>query len=208
MSIIGYARVSRPSQDLRSQVDLLIEAGCTMIFGEKASGSNINRKELQNCLEFIREGDTLVVYHIDRLSRIAKDTHDIYHKIKEKGVKLLILSDLAMETDTANGKLMFGIKANIAEHDRNLDIEKIKNGLVSARARGHFGGKGFSLSVEQMALLAKMHADTSISIGTIAKTFKISKCTVHDYVARAKAGGLYPGHTVNIPIIPERMARK
>lgn len=208
MAIIGYARVSRPDQDLRSQVDLLIKAGCIMIFSEKASGSNINRKELQSCLDFLKTGDTLIVNHIDRLSRIAKDTHDIDHRLKEKGVKLLILTDPDMETETANGKLIFGMKANIAEHERNLTIERTKRGMASARARGNFGGPRFKLTFEQMIVLAKMHADISNSVATIARTFKISKWLVHRYVDLAKAAGVYPGHVVNIPIIPERMARK
>lgn len=205
---IGYARVSRPTQTLRSQVDLLIKAGCVMIFSEKDSGANINRKELQNCLEFLKEGDTLVIYHIDRLSRIAKDTKDINAKLKERGIKLFVLTDPTMETDTAHGKLVFGIKAEIAEHQRNLDIEKIKDGLASARARGKHGGKAFALTLEQMIALAKMHADPENSIAMLCRTFKLKKHAIYKYVRRAKAAGVYPGHEVNIPIIPERMARK
>lgn len=206
--IIGYARVSRPEQNLRSQADLLFKAGCVMIFSEKASGANINRKELQNCLEFLKEGDTLIVCDIDRLSRIAKDTRDINAKLKEKNIKLISLSDPSMETDTAHGKLIFGIKAEIAEHQRNQAIEKTKAGLASARARGYFGGQKHRLSLEQVQLLAKMYADTSNEIRAICKTFKISRATMYRYIDIAKAGGLYPGHEVAIPIIPDRMARK
>jgi DNA invertase Pin-like site-specific DNA recombinase len=135
LAIIGYARVSTTEQNLYRQMDALNEVICEKIFEEKISGKDTNRPELQKMLDYIREGDTVVVHSISRLARSNRDLHNLVHQISKKGCEIQFLKE-GIDTSTANGKLVFGIFASIAEFEREIIRERQAEGIASAKARG------------------------------------------------------------------------
>src|SRR5436853_1979141 len=135
MHLIGYARVSTSSQDTGLQLDALKEAGCRRVFEETASGGNKARPHLRDALDFLRPGDTLVVWKLDRLARSLIqliETIDELHK-RECGFRSLTE---AIDTTTAGGRLIFHIFGALAEFERSIIRERTKAGLDAARARG------------------------------------------------------------------------
>lgn len=137
---IGYARVSTQDQSTNMQLDALRAAGCEKIFSEKASGSKIDRPELAKVLEFARSGDTIVVWKLDRLARSMKQLIITMEMLKERGIALESLTE-KIDTASAQGKLVFGIFASLAEFERSLIRERVNAGLQAARLRGRKGGR-------------------------------------------------------------------
>ncbi|MET3725942.1 recombinase family protein [Sphingomonas trueperi] len=142
MTLFGYARVSTAGQDLAVQLDALKAAGCQTIRSEKKPGSDRNgRTELQTLLDFLREGDTLVVTRIDRLARSMKDLQDIVHELKGRGVALKA-TEQPIDTGTAAGKAFLDMLGVFAEFETNLRRERQAEGIEAAKSRGVYkGGK-------------------------------------------------------------------
>jgi DNA invertase Pin-like site-specific DNA recombinase len=140
MSIIGYARVSTADQNTAMQTDALKAAKCEKIFVENGSGGDRKRPMLAKCLSFIREGDTLVVWKLDRLARSTAHLYEIMELCTEKKVMFRSLND-SIDTSTAAGKCMFGMLCVFAEFERNIIRERTMAGLAAARARGRKGGR-------------------------------------------------------------------
>ena len=142
MSLFGYARVSTTEQDLDIQLEALRAAGCQTIRSEKKSGTErAARSELQVLLDFLREGDTLVVTRIDRLARSMKDLQDIVHELKGRGVALKA-TEQPIDTGTAAGKAFLYMLGVFAEFETNLRRERQMEGIAAAKARGVYkGGK-------------------------------------------------------------------
>jgi len=139
--LIGYARVSTEDQDLRMQIDALKAAGCLHIYSEKKSGAKIKRPELDLAIKDLREGDTLVVWRLDRLARTVRQLYERLAQIEEMGAGFRSLQD-RIDFSTANGKLMLAVLAAVAEFERNVTIERTKAGIAALQARGHtFGAK-------------------------------------------------------------------
>lgn len=138
--LIGYARVSTKDQDRALQIDALKAAGCDKTFEETASGAKTDRPELNAALDYMREGDVLVVWKLDRLSRSMKQLIDTVEMLNAKGIEFKSLTD-AIDTTTPQGKLVFGIFASLAEFERSLIRERVNAGLASARKRGRIGGR-------------------------------------------------------------------
>jgi DNA invertase Pin-like site-specific DNA recombinase len=139
--LYGYARVSSIDQDLALQRTALRAAGCDVIRAEKASGTRRSgRTELQTLLEFLREGDTLVVTRIDRLARSVKDLQDIVHELKSKKVQLKA-TEQPIDTSTAAGKAFLDMLAVFAEFETNLRKERQLEGIAAAKARGVYKGR-------------------------------------------------------------------
>ena len=136
--LIGYARVSTHDQNLDLQKDALEKAGCEKIHVEKASGKSSNRPELGKVMNYLREGDTLVVWRLDRLGRSMKHLVELVTQMEEKGIGFRSLTE-AMDTTTSGGKLIFHIFGALAEFERNLIQERTQAGLLAARARGRIG---------------------------------------------------------------------
>lgn len=135
MARVGYARCSSLDQNLSRQLDSLNQAGCEKIFAEKRSGKNTEREELQKMLTYLREGDTLICHSISRLARSNRDLHNLVHKIKEKGCEIHFLKE-GIDTNTPQGKLVFGIFASLAEFQRESIKEAQAEGIAAARRRG------------------------------------------------------------------------
>jgi DNA invertase Pin-like site-specific DNA recombinase len=140
MTTVGYARVSSAGQDLAVQIEKL--RGCEKVFKEKRSGVDAGRPELRRCLEYVREGDTLLVTKLDRLARSTSDLYRIVSQLAEKGVEFKVIDDPAIDTSSRTGKLVMGILALIAEFENDIRHERQMDGIAKARDRGvRFGRK-------------------------------------------------------------------
>lgn len=181
---IGYARVSTKDQSLSMQVDALKQAGCTQIHEEIASGAKTARPVLDEILRNLREEDTLVIWKLDRLGRNLAHLIHFTVKLIEKKVGLISLND-PIDTTTAQGRLVFGIFASLAEFERELIRERTNAGLKSARARGRKGGrpKGMTAAAIEKATIAEaLYKNGSISVKKIAERLGISKTTLYLYL--------------------------
>jgi len=181
--LIGYARVSTPEQSLDLQLDELKAAGCKKIFSDKISGVRAVRPGLDQCLETMKEGDTLIVWRLDRLGRSMPHLVSVVTELRERNIAFKSLKDGVIDTTTASGELIFNIFAALAQFDRELIRERTRAGLKAARARGKSGGrKPVSKDDPRVMAAKKMHADLSISISMICETLKISKATLYRYI--------------------------
>lgn len=140
MSLIGYARCSTIDQKLDLQTDALKAAGCEKIFVEKASGGDRERPQLRKALAYVREGDVMVCWKLDRLARSIFHLLEIIEGLKGRKIGFKSLKD-DIDTTTATGKLMFHVFAAFAEFERNIIRERTMAGLAAARARGRVGGR-------------------------------------------------------------------
>jgi DNA invertase Pin-like site-specific DNA recombinase len=178
--IIGYARVSTDDQSLNLQRDALQKAGCERIYEDRSSGKNDDRVELQYCLKSLRQGDSLVVWRLDRLGRSLIDLIKIVSNLEKSDVCFVSINE-AIATNTASGKLIFHIFASLAEFERSLITERTKAGLASARARGRKGGRKPSLDDKQIKEIKALMKDKSIQVTTIAKRYDVSRATLYKY---------------------------
>ena len=138
--LIGYARVSTLDQNLDLQIDALTKAGCHRLFDEKMSGSRAERPGLAKALEVLREGDTLVVWKLDRLGRSVKNLVDLVGQLHQQGVHFKSLTD-AIDTATPSGRFFFHVMASLAEMERELIVERTRAGLEVAKQLGRKGGR-------------------------------------------------------------------
>lgn len=173
---IGYGRVSTNDQNLDSQSDALAAAGCDRTFLEHASGKNTDRPQLTECLNYLRAGDVLVIYKLDRLGRSLSDLIALTQQLDQRGIGLLSLSD-GIDTTTPGGRLLFHVMGSIAQFERELIIERTTKGLAAAKARGRVGGRPLKLSADQRIAAAKLHA-TGTEPRVICESFGISRSTL------------------------------
>jgi len=184
---IGYARVSTNGQDLQLQLDALLKAGCAKkdIFTDKVSGSKSARPGLDECLGQLREGDTLIVWRLDRLGRSVRHLIDVVEDLRQRRVGFKSVCDGAIDTTTASGELIFHIFTALAQFERRLIQERTRAGLESARARGRLGGrKPISMQDPRVQTAKTLHADRKMPVGDICATLKISRATLYRYVAK------------------------
>ncbi len=179
--LIGYARVSTDDQNLHLQKDALSEAGCERIFEDHQSGAKANRPGLTEALSHLREGDILVVWRLDRLSRSLKELIEIVGRLDEQSIGLKSLHE-ALDTSSSTGKLIFHIFGALAEFERNLIRERTQAGLNAARARGRKGGRPAALSSDQQALAAQLYHQKQHTVQQICDMMNISKPTLYKYV--------------------------
>jgi DNA invertase Pin-like site-specific DNA recombinase len=181
---IGYARVSTRDQNLALQLDALTKAGCEIIFQEQASGATKARPELDRLLASLRKGDTVTIYKLDRLGRSLKHLLDMVAELEFRGVGLVSLTD-AINTTSAQGRLVFNLFASLAEFERELIRERTHAGLASARARGRVGGRqrGLSEQAERTAIIAEtLYREQQLGVNEIAQRLHISKVTLYKYL--------------------------
>lgn len=181
--IIGYARVSTQDQNSDLQLDALKSAGCEKIYEEKMTGKVRNRPELDNCLSMLREGDTLLVWRLDRLGRSLKDLVEIITSLEERNIGFKSLTE-NIDTTSASGKLIFHIFGALAEFERNLISDRTKAGLAAARARGRKGGRKPKMSAQDIKLARTMLQDPYTTKTEVAKHFGVSRVTLNASLAK------------------------
>jgi DNA invertase Pin-like site-specific DNA recombinase len=147
--LIGYARVSTHDQTLNLQQDALQKAGCSKIFTDTASGAKTERKGLDNALNYVRKGDTFVVWRLDRLGRSLPHLIATMTDLEERGIGFKSLIE-NIDTTTSGGKLIFHIFGALAEFERDIIRERTQAGLLAARARGRKGGRPHALTDRQI----------------------------------------------------------
>ena len=180
--MIGYARVSTQSQSLDNQSSQLTEYGCQRLYEEKFTGKDMKRAQLQAALDFVREGDALVVTKLDRLARSAVDLGKIAALLQEKGVDLVVL-DQDINTTTPTGKLMFTMIGAFAEFERDLINERCKEGIAKAKERGVRFGRPKKLSDRQLSEM-KAEFDAGVMGKTdLAHKYGISRPSLYRLVA-------------------------
>jgi DNA invertase Pin-like site-specific DNA recombinase len=181
---IGYARVSKNEQNLDLQRDALLKAGCIEknIYTDKITGLKQERKGLEQALSHMREGDTLVVWRLDRLGRSLKHLIETITSLQAQGIGFKSITE-NIDTSTATGQLIFHIFGALAEFERNLIKERTIAGLDAARSRGRRGGRpALKTSASKVAMAKKLYTDRSNSIDEICKTLNISRATLYRYV--------------------------
>src|SRR5438067_11407177 len=172
---IGYIRVSKHEQNEALQRDALKEAGCEKYFSDVMTGSNFERKGLEQLLAFARPGDTVIVWKLDRLGRSLKDLIETLNLLKERGIDFISLTE-HIDTTTPGGKLIFHLMGALAEFERDLIRERTNAGLAAARARGRVGGRPRRLASNGKVALARwLFADPNQSIPEICSTLEISR---------------------------------
>lgn len=160
---IGYARVSTTDQDSALQLDALTAAGCTRVFEEKLSGALRERPQLAAALDYLRPGDTLTVWKLDRLGRSLLHLIETVNDLAAKGIAFRSLNE-QIDTSTATGKLVFHLFASLAEFERDMIRERAAAGRAAAKARGRTGGRPLAMTPEKLAA-----AQALISAGHTAK---------------------------------------
>lgn len=186
---IGYIRVSTDKQNLQLQEDSLKKINCYKIFFDVASGAKTDRPGLQECLKYIRGGDTLVVWKSDRLGRSTVDLLNIVDDLRNRNIGFKSLTEDLFDTTSSNGRLIFGIFALLAEHERDRIRERTMAGLAAARARGRNGGRPKVLTEEQKALAFEALQNRNKSVKKIAKGLGVSEATVYRYQRELKEHG-------------------
>lgn len=174
----GYARVSSADQVLNLQIDALKKAGCSKVFEDVLSSVKADRPGLSAALQYLREGDTLIVWRLDRLGRSLKDLIAIIETLENHGVAFKSLTE-GIDTGTSGGRLIFHIFGALAEFERELIRERTFAGLAAARARGRLGGRRQQHS-DAIVMAARQDAKTSDkTIDEICKAYKISRGTYY-----------------------------
>ena len=178
--LIGYARVSTQDQNLGLQIAALEAAGCQKIFDDKISGSRAERPGLDKMLEMLREGDTLVVWKLDRLGRSVKQLVNMVGDLHKKGIQFKSLTD-AIDTGTPSGRFFFHVMASLAEMERELTVERTRAGLAAARQLGRKGGRKRKMTTSKVESAKKLLAE-----GTppkdVAKNLGVSVPTLYRWV--------------------------
>lgn len=191
---IGYGRVSTRDQNPDAQEDALTDAGCEPVFVDKASGKLASRPELDKALIAAREGDEFVITKLDRLGRSLKNLIELSEQLDKKGVNLVVLSQ-GIDTSTPAGRMFFHILGAIAEFERSLIVERTRDGLEAARARGRVGGRKQALKPRQVKLAQEMYDEVGDdgkrkhTVQDIADELGVARTTIYRYLERGGTPG-------------------
>ena len=178
--LIGYARVSTQDQNLELQREALTRAGCQKLFEDKVSGTRAQRPGLAKTLEMLREGDTLVVWKLDRLGRSVKQLVDLVSELHKRGVQFKSLTD-AIDTGTPSGRFFFHVMASLAEMERELTVERTRAGLEVARQLGRKGGRRPKMT-ESKIKSAKQLLVSGMPPRDVAKNLGVSIPTLYRHI--------------------------
>lgn len=182
---LGYARCSTLDQNLDWQIDALTKEGCDRIFQEKFTGTRKDRPELLRMMDMLREGDTVIICELTRLSRSVKDLFDLVEQVEKAGANIKSLKEPWLDTTTPQGRLLFTIFSGVSQFERELIRERTMEGLASARARGRMGGRpGKDKKIVEQALT--LYDSRAYSVDEISKTTGISRATLYKYIRLRK----------------------
>ncbi|MFD7080308.1 recombinase family protein [Streptomyces sp. NPDC059918] len=185
--LIGYARVSTDEQDTQLQHNALTDAGCVRIFTDKTSGKSTNRPELTAALDYLRPGDTLCVWKLDRFARSLIDLVTLVDSLAARriGFKVLTGALASIDPNTPDGRLMLQVVGAMAEFERSLIKERTRAGLDAARAQGRVGGRPAVMDADKLAA-AKARKGKGESVTAIAKALGVSRATLYRALSEAE----------------------
>ena len=178
--LIGYARVSTQDQNLTLQREALINAGCEKVFEDKVSGTRADRPGLSKTLEMLREGDTLVVWKLDRLGRSVKQLVDMVSELNKQGIQFKSLTD-SIDTGTTSGRFFFHVMASLAEMERELTVERTRAGLEVARQLGRKGGRKRLMTNSKIESARKLLVN-GVPPRDVAKNLGVSVPTLYRWI--------------------------
>ena len=178
--LVGYARISTLDQSPALQRDALEAAGCERIFEETASGARRDRPQLRRALDWMRDGDALAVWHLDRLARSTRQLIETVGELADRGIGFRSLTQ-PIDTTTPGGLLVFHVFAALAEFERNIIAERTRADLKAARARGRVGGRPPVLDGAALAVASALLRDPSIPIREVASRVGVSRATLYSY---------------------------
>ncbi len=182
---VGYARVSTDDQKLDLQTDALKAEGCEEIFSDVASGAKDERKGLIEALKYIRKGDTLVVWKLDRLGRSLKHLIEVVNDLTKREIGFKSLKE-NIDTTTSGGKLVFHIFGALAEFERDIIRERTIAGLAAARVRGRLGGRKPMMDEKKVKMALELIDTNNYSVTEVCKFLKISRSTLYRNLSRFK----------------------
>ena len=182
---VGYARVSTHDQHLVMQHDALKSVGCEDIYSDIASGAKTDRPGLEQAISFLREGDVLVVWKLDRLGRSLQHLIQTIQSLNNRGIGFKSLQE-NIDTTTSGGKLVFHFFSALAEFERDLIRDRTNAGLKAARARGRLGGRPPLLDDKQIDRLVKLYDERRTSVTELCNMFGISKPSLYNYINNRK----------------------
>ena len=183
--LVGYMRVSKAdgSQSTDLQRDALVAAGvhADAFYEDHASGKHDDRPQLVACVKALREGDTLVIWKLDRLGRDLRHLVNVVHDLTQRGIGLKVLAGegSAIDTSTSSGKLVFGIFAALAEFERELIRERTLAGLAASRARGRRGGRPYKMTAAKIRLAMASMGQPDTTVGDLCKELGVSRQTLY-----------------------------
>ncbi len=183
--LLGYARVSTTEQNPDLQVDELTAAGCWKVWTDHASGALDRRPKLDEVLEQLRPGDTLVVWRLDRLGRSLRHLIDVVTGLDERGVGFRSLRE-SIDTTTAGGRLVFHLFGALAQFEREIIRDRTVAGLTAARTRGRVGGRPSKLSVEQRRQARKMYDERELTVEQIGRVLGVSRTSIYRALAHGR----------------------
>lgn len=184
--LTGYARVSTVDQNLDLQRTALNEVGCERIFLEQMSGAVADRPELMAAISYARSGDTLVVWKLDRLARSMKQLIDTMEKLRSCNLHFRSLTE-ALDTTTAQGRLVFHMFGVLAEFERSLIRERTRAGLLAAKKAGRTGGRLPKLNENDIEAAKAMLTNRDIGVAAVAHRLGVSMATLYRYIPSARA---------------------
>lgn len=179
--LVGYARVSTGEQNLDLQIDALKEADCEKIFTDKISGTKADRPGLSKALDHLREGDTLVIWKLDRFGRSLKDLVMKVESLDNRGIQFQSLTE-KIDTTSAVGKLHFHLFGALAEFERDIISERTMAGLRSARARGRHGGRPKIMTDKKLKMAQTLIESKEHTIKEICKIIGVSRSTLYRHI--------------------------
>jgi DNA invertase Pin-like site-specific DNA recombinase len=184
MAVIGYARVSTDAQHTALQDDALRKAGCQRVFTEHVTGRKLDRPELEALFRYVRSGDVVVVWRLDRLGRSVKDLIAIADRFSKCGVQFRSLCE-AIDTTTPSGSLVFHVLAAMAQFERDLASDRTKAGLAAARARGRRGGRPTVMTPAKLVAAQELYAGGRLTLGQIATQLGVGRSTLVKHLGAA-----------------------
>lgn len=181
MALVGYCRVSTDTQNVGLQLEALKKAGCERIFQETASGAQRDRPELAKALDYLRQGDVLCVWKLDRLARSLRQLLETGEALAERGIGLRSITE-ALDTSTPGGRMIFHVFGALAQMERELIRERTMAGLENARRMGRKGGRPRAMSDADIAKARALLAAPEITAAAVAETLGVSEATLYRYL--------------------------